>query len=89
MKNDEIYATLLSHPHWFAKRKDILKRDNCTCQNCGSIKDLQVHHRQYHIDKKTRQKRMPWEYNNNFLITLCKNCHQAGHKQYQILIFEN
>lgn len=89
MKNAEIYITLLTHPSWFAKRNDILKRDKYICQNCGSIIELQVHHRQYHINKKTGQKRPPWEYNNKFLITLCKCCHQAGHKHYQILIFKN
>jgi 5-methylcytosine-specific restriction endonuclease McrA len=89
MKNNEIYLTLLSHPNWYAKREQILKRDNCSCQICGSKLELQVHHRQYHINKKTGQKRMPWEYNNKFLITLCKSCHQAGHKQFEILIFKN
>ena len=42
---------------------------------------LCVHHK-YYIDKK-----QPWEYLNNALITLCQNCHQDLHDQTKIPVY--
>ncbi len=42
---------------------------------------LCVHHK-YYIDKK-----QPWEYINNALITLCQNCHQDLHNKTKIPVY--
>ena len=81
------YSRLLKNPEWFKKRKQIITRDQNQCQNCGSTINLVVHHRQYHIIKKGNNFRLPWEYNNNHLITLCSVCHTKGHKNYKVPVF--
>lgn len=78
------YDTLLSMPHWKRKRAQILKRDQNKCCNCGSITRLQVHHRQYHKNKRTGIHIAPWQYANHLLITLCNTCHTSGHQLYKV-----
>ena len=60
----------LSSPEWKAKRKLVLKRDNYTCQGCGSIGALECHHIRY--DNLTQE---PLE----DLVMLCRKCHGAIH----------
>jgi len=87
-KNIEIaYHRLLSLPQWEVKRKEIILRDREMCRSCGDRNCLQVHHRQYHIITSTSKFKDPWDYNQLQLITLCKKCHEAGHKIYKIPVF--
>ena len=44
---------------------------------------LQVHH-QYYIEDK-----LPWDYPNESLITLCINCHQEEHNESDIPIYSD
>lgn len=78
------YGALLLKEEWREKRKIILGRDGYKCRNCSSDSALQVHHRQYHINLKTGEKLPPWQYNERYLITLCTQCHEAGHNHYKI-----
>ena len=82
-----LYTNQLELPQWHLKREEILKRDSYRCRACGSAVSLQVHHRQYHIDKKTGEYVAPWKYNNKYLITLCNKCHTGGHLLYRILSY--
>ena len=82
------YQKLLKHPKWFEKRKIILMRDGNECKICGSGKNLQVHHRQYHIKKRSGKFALPWEYNVKYLMTICSSCHQKGHSIYDIPKFK-
>lgn len=82
------YNELLRSDQWKRKRAGIINRDKNRCCNCGSTKQLQVHHRQYHIHPVTGFKRAPWDYDNRFLITLCEICHSSGHRQYKVPIFK-
>lgn len=53
------------------KRLEIFKRDNVTCQGCGSTtKTLHVHHCFYSPGMR------PWDYADHVLITLCEDCHR-------------
>lgn len=64
------YAEKLKDPRWQKKRLEILNRDEFTCQYCFSqTETLHVHHLQYIYSKE------PWDYDNKFLITYCKKCH--------------
>lgn len=81
------YQRLLKHPLWFAKRNEILKRDQNKCACCGADKDLNVHHKQYQINA-INQFLPPWQYDNKYLITLCKKCHDLGHKKFNIPVFK-
>ncbi len=78
------YGALLFDPRWKAKRLLILNRDDHKCVLCASSEDLQVHHRQYHFSKATKAFSLPWNYEDNLLITLCEKCHQKGHRQYKV-----
>lgn len=87
INNQPEYARLLQFTQWREKRKVILNRDGHKCLNCGSTKYLDVHHRQYHFCAKTGQKRLPWQYANKYLVTLCRECHERGHQLFTIPSF--
>jgi len=74
------YQELLKDPRWDNKRKEILKRDNWTCQVCNvTHTEMHVHHLWYEDHKPP-----PWEYENDALITLCHECHEKEefHKSF-------
>lgn len=68
------YEEQLLTIEWNELRFKILFRDNYECQVCGSSKELNVHHLIYIYG------RMAWEYEDMFLITLCKKHHEIEHK---------
>lgn len=80
--NHGSYRELLFDKRWLEKRAHIIKRDNYCCRICGNKDDLVVHHKQYHIYVMTNTKKFPWDYDDKYLITLCKNCHNRGHAKY-------
>ena len=68
------YSEKLTDPMWQKKRLEIMQRDEFQCQFCGDDKsELNVHHKRY-IDGK-----LPHEYENEDLITYCKDCHTVIH----------
>ena len=77
------YGALLFRPEWIARRAEILKRDK-HCVICNSSESLQVHHRQYHFVIRENQFKLPWEYADNLLITLCASCHKRGHSKFKV-----
>lgn len=78
------YGALLFRPEWRAKREIILKRDLNSCVICNGNNSLQVHHRQYHFIVKDNKFKLPWEYTENLLITLCESCHKRGHSKFKV-----
>jgi len=82
------YSRLLRDPRWIHKRDEILMRDNNTCQRCHNeslesymflnryeariINYLNVHHLKY-------VGTYPWETPDEYLITLCLDCHEQDH----------
>jgi 5-methylcytosine-specific restriction endonuclease McrA len=54
-------------------RNHVLERDSWRCQDCGAMKDLQVHH----IRPRSR---LGGDVMQN-LITLCASCHGKRHGQ--------
>lgn len=81
------YNQLLLRPEWRRKREVIITRDGNRCVNCGSANNLQVHHRQYHRLIGTGSYKKPWNYKDQYLITLCLDCHKAGHKYFKVPVF--
>ena len=69
------YSDLLNTVDWDIRRHQIFKRDNYTCQGCGCVnkKSLEVHHKKY------IENRLPWDYPDEDLITLCCDCHSVKH----------
>lgn len=80
---DLTYEELLLSDEWRAKRKHIIHRDKMQCRMCGNQKtsELEVHHRYYVYNTS------PWNYPDEALITLCKDCHTLIHETYSPLIY--
>jgi 5-methylcytosine-specific restriction endonuclease McrA len=53
-------------------RRQILQRDGWRCQNCGSLRQLEVHH----LQPRGRS----GEDREENLVTLCAACHRQGHE---------
>lgn len=67
------YSEKLKDPRWQKKRLEIMSRDGFQCINCSSkTSTLTVHHF-YYISG-----RMPWEYPDQSMATLCHDCHSEG-----------
>ena len=82
MESNFEYQQELNDPQWISFRDEIISRDGGVCRACGSNKDLQVHHKQYHFIEKEQKFVKPWNYNHHYLITLCKECHKIGEEKY-------
>ena len=52
-------------------RQQILRRDGWRCQSCGTISNLEVHHKEF-------RSRLGNDSEEN-LITLCTECHAGMH----------
>jgi len=52
-------------------RQEILNRDGWRCQSCGTMSNLEIHHKQFrsHSGNDSEEN----------LITLCTACHDAIH----------
>ena len=86
-----IYDLIRGNAKYFTWRSDIFKRDNYTCQLCGSKKggNFQAHHiiqiskmlQYYEIItlKEALECEALWNINNG--ITLCKKCHKILHSK--------
>lgn len=75
------YRKLLRHPNWFKRRSQILKLDKNCCINCGRKQHLHIHHLYYEYN------RVPWDYPDNALVTLCSICHDKEHDNIDIKEF--
>lgn len=65
------YAQKLRDPRWQKMRLKVMERDEFTCQHCFDTEStLNVHHKDYERGKD------PWDYPEDWLETLCENCHQ-------------
>ena len=63
------YQKLLNDPRWKEKSSRIIQRDG-RCQKCLSKIGLHAHHLAYIYGRK------PWEYADDWLVTLCYKCHE-------------
>jgi 5-methylcytosine-specific restriction endonuclease McrA len=66
-------ATLRLEPDAYEQlRKQVLRRDGWRCQSCGSMSNLEVHHKDFRSHSGNDSKEN--------LITLCNACHAAVHR---------
>jgi len=69
------YKEKLTTKEWIDRRREILVRDLFTCQKCGHRSQRNhVHHVVYIFGRE------PWNYPDEYLLTLCYNCHYQEHK---------
>jgi 5-methylcytosine-specific restriction endonuclease McrA len=61
----------LSPEEYALLRNQVLERDGWRCQDCGAMKNLQVHHIK-------RRSQLGGDLAHN-LITLCASCHKREH----------
>jgi len=53
-------------------RQQILRRDGWRCQSCGTMSNLEVHHREFRSHSGVDSE--------GNLITLCVDCHRRAHE---------
>ncbi len=53
-------------------RQQVLRRDGWRCQLCGSMLNLEVHHKQFRSHSGSDSE--------SNLITLCARCHASSHR---------
>lgn len=76
------YSDLLNCFEWKFTRFKILVRDKFCCADCNIKSDkLHVHHK-YYIKNA-----MPWEIEDNALISLCASCHSKRHEDEYINVY--
>lgn len=64
------YAEKLRDPRWQRRRLEVLERSGWQCCECGETsRELHVHHGYYEKGLD------PWEYPDETLHALCKDCH--------------
>jgi len=52
-------------------RQPVLRRDGYRCQSCGTMSNLEVHHREFRSHSGSDSE--------DNLITLCTTCHARAH----------
>lgn len=73
------YWEKLQDPRWQKKRLEVMEKCEFSCQLCGeNQKTLNVHHKEYFKGFE------PWEYEENQLIVLCKDCHENQHSEVDL-----
>ena len=77
------YREDLNDERWKMKREKILKRDGYKCRWCGCIDNLRVHHKYYNKYPDGSRVRA-WDYPDDALIVLCRDCHEKYHSKYKI-----
>jgi ATP-dependent DNA helicase RecQ len=56
-------------------RQQVLRRDGWRCQSCGTMSNLEVHHKEF--------RSQAGDDSDQNLITLCVRCHAGVHKGAQ------
>jgi ATP-dependent DNA helicase RecQ len=54
-----------------SQRQQVLRRDGWRCQSCGTMSNLEVHHREFRSHSGADSEEN--------LITLCTTCHASVH----------
>lgn len=70
------YNQYLRSDHWKNKRKEVISKQGNKCRICGSVKELNIHHRRYYNYGES----LLYKEKNAFLLPLCNDCHFLWHK---------
>ena len=80
------YRELLADPRWKKKRRKIIERDGGRCVWCGRTDHLEVHHKCYYRYPDGSYA-YPWDYPDENLMTLCRDCHEKYHMKYRVGVY--
>ncbi len=61
----------LDRPSFQCLRQQVLRRDGWRCQSCGTMSNLEIHHREFRSHSGSDSEEN--------LITLCTACHHTLH----------
>lgn len=76
----QVYSyRIIKNSKWQDKRKRIFERDNYICQRCGNHTGKPILH---HISYESGL--LPWDYPDEYFITLCPHCHAAEHNKLSV-----
>ncbi len=79
------YAAQRKDPRWQKKRLEIMQRDEFKCRDCRSATNTLAVHHSYYVTG-----RLPWEYPDFSLETLCEDCHTDRHDRENFrIIFDD
>lgn len=67
------YDSYLRTPYWLLIRAAKIDMANNQCEDCGSRKNLQVHHLTYEFRGREHE-------NTDCIIAVCERCHKDRHK---------
>jgi hypothetical protein len=72
MEGKDWYANKFKDKRWQMKRLEIFKRDDSLCRVCNDTTNMniQLHHKGYIHGRE------PWDYPDNYFITVCERCHK-------------
>jgi len=76
----QYYIHNVAHLWWNNAKKIALERAHNMCEDCGSGRSLEVHHKEKLVNNKSRQN-SPLNRQDN-LIVLCRDCHEKRHHPY-------
>lgn len=76
--------SVYSSEKWCEAVKEVWKRDNATCQNCGKHHNTEKNRGNFHIHHIISFQIKEYQTDSNNLILLCKECHKWVHSKNNI-----
>ncbi len=76
--------SVYSSEKWCEAVKEVWKRDNATCQNCGKHHNTEKNRGNFHIHHIISFQIKEHQTDSNNLILLCKECHKWVHSKNNI-----
>ena len=73
MRRPLSYEEQLVDKRWKEFREKVLNHNGKKCENCGSVRNLQIHHPRY------IEGHYAWEYGIDEVVVLCDKCHKLMH----------
>lgn len=78
MANKGEFLAKYRDPRWQQVRLKVMERDGWNCRVCHSKTDtLNAHHSYYEFGRN------PWDYPLDSLVTLCGECHEGEHANWE------
>lgn len=70
---DAEYEDFIASETWKGIKKEVIGIQDKSCAVCGSVKNIQIHHKHYDKEFGTES--------NDDLMVLCESCHEEMHQE--------